>query len=369
MCGSCLVSNFKVMLHLPAYIPALLHRYDCVVIPDLGGFVANYSPARLDKAKGVIYPPSKGIIFNKNLVRNDGLLVNEIAQVENISYQEALDQLTAFVQESKMRLAQGGRIELEGLGYLYFDGERNIQYLQYQTENFLNDSFGLAPVMAVPRVQKVVELVPKTVTVTEEKPVEVKEKQENKEATIVSIKEVTQKVKTNRKKYYWAAAVLLPILFYAYWLPFQTPMMTTGQFSWNYLNPFGTYAIQTYQERQGEESQTAALLDDNKENIPAPVQLPEISPEQPASETTYVPSPLVTDDKKYHIIAGCFINYDNALTQISELNAAGNKAYLFGQAGGFYRVALGSYASETEAIRFLQEKRLGGQPNAWLLEE
>jgi len=366
LCGFCLVSNFKLMLNLTAYIPALLHRYDCVVIPDLGGFVANYSPARLDKSKGVIYPPSKGIIFNKNLVRNDGLLVNEMATVENISYQEAQEQVNVFVQESKQRLAQGGRIELEGLGYLYFDSERNIQYLPYQTVNFLNDSFGLAPVMAVPLVQKVVELVPKTTVVTEEKPVEVKEKQEVKEATIVSIKEVTQKVKNNRKKYYWAAAVVWPILFYAYWLPFQTPLVTTGQFNWNYLNPFGTYAEQTYTERTEVQPETALLPDTDNTTT---VQLPEIKTEQPASETTYVPHPLVVGDKKYHIIAGCFINYDNALTQITELKAAGHQAYLFGQAGGFYRVALGSYASENEAVQHLHEKRLGGQPNAWLLEE
>lgn len=362
----------RIMLNPAAYIPALLHRYDCVVIPGLGGFVANYSPARLDKDKGVIYPPSKGIIFNKNLVRNDGLLVNEMAGSEQLGYEEALAGLEAFVQDARQTLMEGGRIELEGLGYLYFDAERNIQYLPYQTVNFLNDSYGLSPVMAVPMVKKVAEpvvLQPVITTAEEKKAAEPKKEPvtepEKKEATIVAMKDAVVKVRNNRKRYYLAAAVLLPVLFYTYWLPFQTPMLTTGQFNWSYLNPFGTYPTQTYQERASvpqEEHHTAQMQ-------PQETVLPEQTYEKPASETTYVTAPLMTEEKHFHIIAGCFVNYDNALTQISELKAAGSQAYLFGRAGGFYRVSLGSYASEREAIDELHAVRSAGQPNAWLLEE
>lgn len=361
------------MLNIPAYIPALLHNYDCVVIPDLGGFVANYSSAQLDKSKGVVYPPSKGIIFNKNLVKNDGLLVSEIAAAQNLSYMEALHEVNVFVQEAKMVLAEGGRLELEGLGYLYFDHERNIRFLQHQTVNFLNDAFGLMPVTAVPVQKKALEIKP---LVKEEKPVvdtdssrDVKEKAaEQKEATIVAIQQAVGKVKKNRKKYYWAAAVLLPLAFYSYWLPFQTPLMTTGKFSWSYLNPFGTYATPVYQERTDKLPEFAAITETPSDLNNKTIVL-ENTGEKIVSETTYVPQPIDTEGKHYHIIAGCFLSYDNAVTQLSELNAAGEKAFLFGQAGGFHRVALGSYATEQEAILQLKAAREGGQPNAWLLEE
>lgn len=369
------------MVQLTAYIPALLHRYDCVVIPGLGGFVANYSPARLDQSKGVIYPPSKGIIFNKNLVRNDGLLVNEIAGAENIGYEEALARVNAFVQESKLQLAQGGRIELEGLGYLYFDQERNLQYLQHHTVNFLNDSFGLAPVMAVPLAKKVVELKADSYRpVVELKPAEVAKEKEKvkepvktetptKEATVVAMKEVVEKVNTHRRKYYWVAAVLLPVLFYSYWLPFQTPMLTTGEFKWSYLNPFSAYVAPVYQERVQPVADNDEALIKKADSIVQTISMPPVAYEQMASETTQVVMPVVNQYNRYHVIAGCFINYDNAITQINELNAAGNQAYLFGKANGFHRVALGSFATEAEATAYLQAIRQNGQPKAWLLQE
>ncbi|MEC7128457.1 MAG: SPOR domain-containing protein, partial [Bacteroidota bacterium] len=36
------------MVQLTKYIVQLLHQHDCVIIPDFGGFVAQYKPATLD---------------------------------------------------------------------------------------------------------------------------------------------------------------------------------------------------------------------------------------------------------------------------------------------------------------------------------
>ncbi len=72
-------------MKIDQHISDLLYCYDCVIIPDFGGFVANYRSAEIDKKRNILYPPSKGIIFNKNLVHNDGLLANKIAKDENTS--------------------------------------------------------------------------------------------------------------------------------------------------------------------------------------------------------------------------------------------------------------------------------------------
>ena len=42
---------------LDKYISELLFDYDCVIVPQLGGFVTNYKPAYFDK--GIAHPPSK----------------------------------------------------------------------------------------------------------------------------------------------------------------------------------------------------------------------------------------------------------------------------------------------------------------------
>ncbi|MFN2430356.1 MAG: hypothetical protein ABR574_10085, partial [Cryomorphaceae bacterium] len=41
------------MAALDQYINELLYDYDCVILPQLGGFVTNYKPAQIDEAKGI----------------------------------------------------------------------------------------------------------------------------------------------------------------------------------------------------------------------------------------------------------------------------------------------------------------------------
>lgn len=362
------------MLDLSGHINALLRNYDCVIIPGFGGFIANYSSSVLDKDKGVVFPPSKGILFNKNLNRNDGLLANQIAESNEISYAQAIETLEQFVHETLVALQKGGRVEFSGIGYIYFDAEKNLQFLPYQTNNFLADSFGLRPVNAVPLVKKVKPVVtPVEVIKPEEKiiPVKIQEEKivEKEEAKIVEFtpkKEEKVAVKKSRAKYYWAAAVLLPIIFYSLWIPLKTPFLTTGHFDVSYLNPFKKYELPVYATR-GEETfditTVDSLLNANS------VEEIELEPEVHSAESTYVDQPLVDGEKRFHVIAGCFINHENAISQINELKAKGINAYQIGQANGFFRVAMGSYSSKLEAMAELSNYRASGQPNSWLLEE
>ena len=79
------------------YISELLFLHDCVIIPDFGGFIGNRKSAQLNKTTGRLIPPSKQILFNRNLTTNDGLLINHIAQNESISQHEAKQKLEEFV--------------------------------------------------------------------------------------------------------------------------------------------------------------------------------------------------------------------------------------------------------------------------------
>ena len=42
----------------------LLKENDCVIIPDFGGFVANYFEAKVDLPTQEFYPPGKRIACN-----------------------------------------------------------------------------------------------------------------------------------------------------------------------------------------------------------------------------------------------------------------------------------------------------------------
>jgi len=59
---------------------------DC---PGFGGFIGNYTPARIDKSTGTFYPPVKQISFNRNLNHNDGLLIGRISMSSKINYGDA----------------------------------------------------------------------------------------------------------------------------------------------------------------------------------------------------------------------------------------------------------------------------------------
>ena len=78
-----------VLFH--TYIQDLLFRYDCVVIPDFGGFLCSYTPSTIHPVQHKFQPPAKKVSFNKMLVMNDGLLAHHIALGEKISYSASME--------------------------------------------------------------------------------------------------------------------------------------------------------------------------------------------------------------------------------------------------------------------------------------
>lgn len=127
------------------YISDLLFLHDCVIIPDFGGFICNYKSAYIDESTGVICPPSKDILFNRNLIHNDGLLVNWIACKENISYEKATTQLSLFCEDLKIRLNQKQRVGFGDIGVFFTDRRFNIIF-EPARNNFFAEAFGMEPI-------------------------------------------------------------------------------------------------------------------------------------------------------------------------------------------------------------------------------
>ena len=72
------------MISVEELIGDLLLRNNCVIVPSFGGFVANQSAAIIDYRNGIITPPRKSVLFNRQLINNDGLLIKELSFVNNI---------------------------------------------------------------------------------------------------------------------------------------------------------------------------------------------------------------------------------------------------------------------------------------------
>ena len=128
-------------MEINQYIKELLLLNDCVIIPEFGGFVANYKPAVVEGNQ--FFPPCKEIAFNNKLISNDGLLINFIADQECISYFNAKQKLDDFVEETLLSLEQNRNIYFDGVGYLHYDSRENLQFEPQLKQNLLVESYGL----------------------------------------------------------------------------------------------------------------------------------------------------------------------------------------------------------------------------------
>ena len=132
------------MLDLKKHINDLLYNYDCVIVPGLGGFVANKKNATLNEKTGIFSPPRREIGFNKSLSHNDGLLISHMASAHGISFEECSTKLAQHIRVLKEELKQGAIVAMGAAGELKNDALGNTLFIPNITESFSTDSFGLS---------------------------------------------------------------------------------------------------------------------------------------------------------------------------------------------------------------------------------
>jgi hypothetical protein len=138
------------VIKIDKHIGELLYDHECVIVPELGGFLSSYMPSKIHSARHIVMPPSKKIAFNIFLKQNDGLLANHVVQSEQLTYPEALKEIEDYVEGCFKELGAGKKFIIEQVGVLSKDAETNIQFEPFGNVNFLKDSFGLSPVKYVP---------------------------------------------------------------------------------------------------------------------------------------------------------------------------------------------------------------------------
>ena len=103
-------------------------RNDCVIVPDLGGFVAHHVDARYSEEECLFLPPTRMLGFNPQLTMNDSLLVQSYADTYDLSYPEALGRVEQEVTALRSALDEEGHCDLEGLGTLYKNQEGKLSF-------------------------------------------------------------------------------------------------------------------------------------------------------------------------------------------------------------------------------------------------
>lgn len=357
-------------MRLEPVICELLYEHDCVVVPEFGGLVANYRSARLNRRTHVVQPPSKHIGFNRHLKDNDGLLTQHAAQLFNLSFQEASEQVRAIVTEYHQILNQKGRLVLERIGVFFKDNNGQLQFIPDEQENFLTSSFGLRPVQL-----RYIE-----------------QKEQPAETPIIPIQHESRKQLAGWKI---AAAIAIPILLAGSFLA-GNQMGGKEDFSFASLNPFHKVRIDSdYESHEfsfapetgvDKDALTNALdtasgnirfdFTQNKVSaegveIEKPVkQIAEASTTEVNKET----KPTQQISKEHHaghrfaVIGGAFAVAENAEKFVTKLQQDGYEAALAGKKDGLQLVAYGYYSTKGEATEALRKIKSSGG-SAWIKRE
>ncbi|MFD1872883.1 SPOR domain-containing protein [Hymenobacter bucti] len=138
-------------MNLSDHLRPLLREHDCVIIPDFGGLVAEYAPARVQLAgRHLLSPPTRHVAFNQSLTRNDGLLLDALRQHLGLSAAEAREQLRQAVATLHQELQAQQRLELPGVGIFRQLAGRGLQFEYTGTENLFAAAYGLPELTAHP---------------------------------------------------------------------------------------------------------------------------------------------------------------------------------------------------------------------------
>lgn len=373
-------------------IAELLLRHNCVIIPNFGGFIANVLNAQIDLNQGRIEAPKKALTFNTNLINNDGLLANHLAHKNQLSFEQASTTIQEEVVTWKQQLKQGERVEIERVGFLYFDKEQNLNFEQDRCFNLLMSSYGLSDVNFVQHAKEekaapVITAQQQTQEETEEKTpiIAIGKAEEIKPAAVQETQEPVRRKKTFWK--YAAAAAFIPIAFYSYWIPTQTDVLQSGVVLKGDFNPFIQPEVKQYDpantpvlevEPIEEEKSLEQIMDELPEGVQTytfPVDdyfyltVRKDTPEQEVIETESIPAAETENVKKSfsrHLIAGCFTEKENAESLVNTLKADGLNAYVLDYHKGLYRVTAAQSNSRKEALS-LKKKLQGSGVITWLL--
>ena len=344
------------------HINQLLYTYDCVIIPDFGGFVTRYYPAEIQEGTYMFRPPSKRISFNERLKENDGLLAHYLSKQEGITYQEALQSIEISVRSWRRILESGNKITLEGVGKMYANAEGKIQFSPALDVNFLTSSYGLT-IFRSPAISED-SMLTQNITNSAER----------------SIKNL----ETRDKVYYSnafsgifrAALVLVPfgtVVFLA--LDSSKIFNSDSSKSSSAIMP-GIELIQETlytkntieEELPKSETQFVEEKDNAVEEAPK-----EIKRAEPVEVKEAVLAPVESPNTKitnslapFQIIVGAFVIEENAKALTQSLINAGFEAHILPKEGNFYKVSAGGFSSQNEARETLNRAKAEVNAEAWV---
>lgn len=337
------------MKTVDGYISDLLYSHDCVILPEFGGFVTSYAAAILNPSKHTLYPPSKDILFNARLRKNDGLLANYIAEQENIPYSESMLRLEEFTGQCMSSLNARKPLAFKNIGIFTINREGKIEFTPSHEINYLEDAYGLTSLVSPPLHGKQRKL-----KQTRDVQKKITGRSQDKKSTVPRLA---------------FAAILLAVT--ALWGYYHSPLLKDIYTNYSGIIPLiraiHPPAAPVFTENEvGRQVTEEAVLPS-----PVPIPVTDEPKKEPAAEVAPVESHSPEESTVYYyIIAGAFQDPNNAASLLERLRSKGFDARMAGRTkSGLFRVCYGQYVDKNQAIQNLEKIQLNENPDAWMFVE
>ncbi|MFA6812604.1 MAG: SPOR domain-containing protein [Bacteroidaceae bacterium] len=358
------------MTELTKHIEALLLENDCVIIPNFGGFVANYSPAQKKEEENLFFPPIRSICFNPKLKMNDGMLAQSYMTVYNTNFSDATRMIEKEVEKMVSVLHEEGKVVLGNIGEIHFTMHNTYEFIPLDNNYFAKSFYGLEPF----EMSTIADL-------------QQQSKVGNKEIpqvwipTVPKKKQQLQKVRKVKLGYSFirsAAAILVGIiLFFAY----STPVKNTGLQKNNYSQLLPSELIErleghaipltpvlTSTSSAQEHKVVTPKNDRPMKSISNPVKMKDGTDQLKREELAkQKPVEMRPTTGRYHIIVASSISKGSAEKLIETLKSNGYTDAKIIQKDNNIRVCIKTLSDRDDANEQMQNLRKKGEyKDAWV---
>lgn len=350
------------MIELQRHIEILLLSNDCVIIPDLGGFMTHHMEARYDDEEQIFLPPYRTLGFNPQLKINDSLLVQSYIEAYDISYPEALRRIESEVTELCQHIDNQGHYELTDIGTLYKNEDGNIAFTPCEAGILTPELYGLSsfemPMMVASQPSTPLFDLPQ-----KQQPVE-EETEETVQTTVDTDEEVTTihvKMSWIRNTVAMAAAILAFFLITSPISDTQLSTLNMGQMQ------NGSFFSMPNTEKMPEKVPVIAKKDPLKKDSVVLVQNTELQKDTIKSqESVSTPKEQHND---YYVVLASQVRKKNAELFVEKLHRAGYAEAEVFIMNHVVRVVCGHYPSEDQAYRAVSKIRQKEEfAEAWVLK-
>lgn len=324
------------MENLVKYTSKLIAQHNCVIIPELGAFLAHSIPASYNAEDGIFMPPHRTLGFNSQITIDDALLLSEYIDEQQFTYEEAGKALHKDVANLRYELSSKGTVRFGELGTFSMNVTGNITF--DPAPNGIDDpyNFGFEPIL-IPLLSEC-----------------------DKNDIVIKRRSI---------KKYVSVAVAAMLTFFIFspvgdsaYEPSLKAGFTTGE-----TMPVAKEAVE--EVATAELCEIEPVADTVTETIITKPQATEPAVEVQA-EVVEVPATVepakIENGPTYSIIVASTPNEEKANLAIQELSAKMQAEYHVVEGGGRHRIAHSSYSSNSEANDALAQVK-GTFPDAWVL--